>query len=72
MGEGMAELVPPVLADDLGPVDLVDAPQVAVAFLVEEDGLEDVVFKGHHGRELRLVACAVEAHLQLGGLGGIT
>ena len=62
---GVAELMPPVLADDLALVDLVDSPEVAVAVLVQEDGLEDVFLERHVGRELRLVVRAVEAHLQL-------
>ena len=71
VGEGVAELVPPVLADDLGFVDLVVGPEVRVARLVEEDGLEDVVLEGDLVRELRLVVGAVEAHLQLGGVGRV-
>ena len=61
----MTQLMPPILTDDLGRVDLVDRPQVAVAALVQEDGLEDVRVKGLVGRELALVVGAVEAHLDL-------
>ena len=63
--ETMAELMPPILANDLRFVDLVDGPQVAVSLLVEEDGLEDVVLERHGWRKLRLVVCAVETHFQL-------
>lgn len=60
--------MPPVLADDLVLVDLVDAPEVAVALFVEVDGLEHVLVKGYVWRELRLVVCAVEAHFELGAV----
>ena len=63
--------MPPVLADDLALVDLIDAPEVAVSRLVQEDGLEDVVFEPDFGRELGLVVCAVEAHFQLGAVLGV-
>ena len=62
-------MMPPVLADDLALVNLVDIPQAAVALLVEEDGLEDVAVKVDLGRELGLVVCAVEAHFQLAEVG---
>lgn len=71
VGKGVTELVPPVLADDLGRVDVVNGPEVAVAFLVEENGLEDVVFKGNFGWELGLVVGAVEAHFELRPVLGI-
>ncbi len=71
MREGVAELVPPVLADDFGFVDLVIRPEVRVARLVEEDGLEDVVLEGDLVWELGLVVGAVEAHLEFGGVGGV-
>lgn len=61
----VAQLVPPVLAKDLGRLDLVVAPQVRVARLVQENGLEDVVFERHVLWELRLVVGRVEAHFQL-------
>jgi hypothetical protein len=61
--------MPPILADDSGFIDLPVRPEVAIPLLVEEDGLEDMVFKGHVGRELGLVVCAVEAHLELGEVG---
>lgn len=73
----MPELMPPFLLYDLGFVDLVDGPEVGVC-LVEEDGLEDVVFVGDGGftgsggaavcgilAELVLVVCAVEGHFDL-------
>lgn len=62
VGPGVAELVPPVLADDFGFVDLVAGPEVRVACLAYDDGLGDVVFEGDLVRELRLVVGAVEAH----------
>lgn len=61
----VAELVPPVLAEHLALVDLVQRPEVPVAVLVQEDGLEDVLLQRQLRRELRLVVGAVEAHLQL-------
>lgn len=57
---GVAELVPPVFADDFGLVDFVDGPEVPVAVFVEENGLEDVTVKVHVGGKLGLVVCAVE------------
>ena len=71
MRKGVTELVPPVLTDDLRRVDVVDGPEMRVAFLVQKDGLEDVVFKGDLGRELGLVVCAVEAHFQLAAVLGV-
>ena len=71
VGEGVAELVPPVLADDGGRVDLLVGPQVRVARLVEEDGLEHVVLERHGGRELGLVVGAVEAHFELRRVGRV-
>lgn len=62
---GVAELVPPVLADDLVRVDLVDGPELFVV-LVKVDGLEDVLVEGDFRGELALVVCAVEAHFELG------
>jgi len=56
----VAELVPPVLANNFGLVDFVNGPEVAVAGFVEEDCLENVAVKVHVGRELGLVVCAVE------------
>ena len=64
----MTELVPPFAFYDFGRIDLIDGPEVGVAF-VEEDGLEDVVVVGDGGfvgvvihPELVLVVCAVEGH----------
>lgn len=37
--KGVAELMPPVLADDLALVHLIDAPEFRVAVFVEEDGV---------------------------------
>ena len=71
MRKGVAKLMPPVLADDLARVDIINRPQMAIALLVEEDGLEDVVFKGHLGRELGLIVCAVKAHFQLAAVLGV-
>ena len=77
----MAELMPPLLLDDLVPVDVVPGPQVLVV-LVEEDALEDVCFVGD-GRlvrarlllvllaELVLVVGAVERHFYLLGVLGV-
>jgi len=45
-------------------VDLVNVPEVAVTGFVEVDGLEDVAVEVDLRRELRLVVCAVEAHLE--------
>lgn len=68
MGPGVAELVPPILTDDFGRVDFLVGPEMAVAGLVEEDGLEDVLVEGvgigGDGGELGLVVCAVEAHFE--------
>lgn len=69
--KGVAELMPPVLADDLCRVDVVNGPEVPIALFVEEDGLEDVVLKRDLGRELGLVVCAVEAHFQLAAVLGV-
>lgn len=44
----MPELMPPFAFDNLGFVDLVNGPEVGIG-LVEEDGLEDVVFVGDGG-----------------------
>jgi hypothetical protein len=71
VGPGVAELVPPILADDLGRVDLGAGPEVRVARVVEEDGLEDVLLEGDGARELRLVVGAVEAHFEFGGVGWV-
>ena len=64
----MTELVPPFPFDDFVGIDLIDGPEVGVAF-VKEDGLEDVVVVGDGGfvgvvihPELVLVVCAVEGH----------
>lgn len=62
----MAELMPPVLSYNLRLVNLVDAPQVSIAVFVEINRLENMLIKVHFGGELRLVVCAVEAHLELG------
>ena len=45
MCEQVAELLPPVFADDLALLDFVDAPELLVAFFAEEDCLEDVVLE---------------------------
>jgi hypothetical protein len=66
-----AELVPPVLTDDLVLVDLFAAPEVAIAVLVQVDSLEDVLLEWDIRWELTLVVCAVEAHLELGLVLGI-
>ena len=71
----MSQLVPPFSLNDFRFVDLVDGPEVGV-ILVEEDGLEDVVFVGdgrfmgrwRRGRvlaELMLVICAIKGHFDL-------
>ena len=67
----VAQLMPPVLANDLALVDLLVAPQVAVALLVQEDGLEHVVLEGDVLGKLALVVRRVEAHLQLGDVGRV-
>lgn len=61
----VAELMPPVFADDLAFVDLIDAPEMAVAVFVQIDSLENVFVEIHLRRELALVVRAVEAHFQL-------
>ena len=61
--------MPPILADDLALVDLVEVPEMAVPLFVQEDGLEDVALKVHLRWKLRLVVCAVEAHFQLAEIG---
>lgn len=71
MGEGVAELMPPIFADDFRRIDFVLGPKMAVACFVKENGLEDVIFKGDGGRELRLVVCAVEAHFEFREIFGI-
>jgi hypothetical protein len=68
---GVAELVPPVLTDDFGGVNLRAGPEMRVPRVVEEDGLEDVVFEGDGARELRLVVGAVEAHFEFGWVGEV-
>lgn len=57
--------MPPILPNDLLIVNLINAPQFRVSMLVQEDRLEDVFLERHIWRELALVICAVEAHLQL-------
>ena len=69
--EGVAELMPPVFADDLARVDLIDAPKFRVPAFVEEDGLEDVALKWDALGELGLVVRTVEAHFELGFVGGV-
>ena len=71
MRKRVAQLMPPVLADDLALVDLVDAPEMSVPPFIEEDGLEDVIFECDFGRELGLVVGAVEAHFELGAVFGV-
>ena len=71
MCPAVAELVPPILSDDFGLVDFIDWPEFAVAVIVEEDGLEDVVFKGDFGGELGLVVGGVEAHFEFGAVGWV-
>lgn len=73
----MAQLVPPFSLDDGRRVDLIDGPEVRVA-VVEEDGLEDVVFVGDGGfggvvihAELVLVVGAVEGHFDFGHIFGV-
>ena len=67
----MSQLMPPFPFDNFIRVDLIDSPEVGVAF-VKEDGLEDVVVVGDGWfvsvvihPELVLVVCAVEGHLNL-------
>ncbi|KAI7514953.1 FAD/NAD(P)-binding domain-containing protein [Hortaea werneckii] len=67
----VAKLVPPILPDDLALVNFIQGPQVGVALLVQEDGLEDMVLEGDLWWELRLVVGAVEAHFELGEVFGI-
>ena len=71
MGEGVAELMPPIFTNDFRRVDFVLGPKMAVACFVEENGLEDVIFKGDGGWELRLVICTVEAHFKFCEIFGI-
>ena len=73
----VTELVPPLLLNHFGLVNLIDRPQLPVA-LVEEDGLKDVVFIGDRGllrlvvfAELVLVVGTVERHLDLRHVLGI-
>ena len=77
VGEGVTKLVPPVGADDLGLIDLVNTPEVTVAVLVEENGLEHSPINRSFWGELGLVVgafakrqqqntgCVVEEVLQL-------
>lgn len=60
----VAELMPPVLANNFTLVNLINGPEMSIAFFVEEDGLEDVFLKGDLGRELSLVVGAIKAHFQ--------
>ena len=69
--EGVAELVPPVFADDLAGVDVVDAPQFRIARFVQEDCLEDVLVEVDFRRELALVICAIKTHFELGAVGWV-
>lgn len=62
----MAKLMPPVLADNFRLVNLIISPEMPITFLVEENGLEDVVLERDRGRELSLVVGAVKRHFQLG------
>ena len=73
----MTELVPPFSLDDSRRVDLIDGPEVGVS-IIEEDGLEDVIFVGDGGfggivvhAELVLVVCAVEGHFDFRHVFGI-
>lgn len=65
MREGVAELMPPVLADDLTLVYLIDTPQVAISFFVQENSLEYMVVERDFRWELGLVVGAVETHFEL-------
>ncbi|KAI6767688.1 hypothetical protein HG530_005697 [Fusarium avenaceum] len=67
----MAQLMPPVLADDLLLGNLMVSPELAVAVLVEVNSLEDVLIERHLFGELALVVCAVKAHFELGLVLGI-
>lgn len=58
--------MPPVFSNDFAFVDFVDTPEVTVAVLVQVDCLENMLVEIDVWRELRLVVCAVEAHLQFG------
>ena len=64
MRPGMAQLVPPILTNNFVLVDLVDTPEVAVSFLIQVDGLEDVLVKGNLRWKLTLVICAIKAHFK--------
>jgi hypothetical protein len=62
------KLVPPIFADDLVFLDLVNGPSLLV-LLVQEDGLEDVVLDGPVGvLQLILEVMAIETHLEKLGI----
>ena len=42
----------------------IDTPEVAVSFLIQVDGLEDVLVKGNLRWKLTLVICAIKAHFK--------
>lgn len=65
VGEGVAELMPPVLSNNLTLVDFVDTPEMAIALFVQVDSLEDMVLEGDFRRKLRLVVGTVKAHFEL-------
>lgn len=62
--ERMAELMPPILSDDLTLVDLVDTPEMAIAFLIQVNSLENMVVEWNFRGKLRLVVSAIEAHFE--------
>lgn len=66
----MAQLMPPILSNDLVFPDLIPAPCVLV-LVVQEDSLEDMLLYGQLLLlELILEVAAVEAHFQLAGILG--
>jgi hypothetical protein len=61
----MAQLVPPILLDDLVLVNLVNGPKMAVTLLVQENCLKDVLRVWQCWAELPLVIAAIKAEVQL-------
>lgn len=65
MRVAVAQLVPPVPADDAVLADPAVRPQPVVAVLVQVDGLEYVLLKRDLLCKLTLIVRRVEAHLEL-------
>lgn len=58
----MAQLMPPIFADDFALIYLVYGPKLAVTIFVQEYGLENVAFEWPVFWKLALVVGAVKTH----------